>query len=693
MSSRTFPDHPICRLPALLQVVGAAEALGACPHEERSALARLLIEHADAPALRGWRRLLDQLWAGSTADPRSEARAALIQRWAYLPAAQREQAAALRGSWDGAFRRAGGSPDPVVRASAALAAGVLQPIEGLEACLGLLGDADPMVVREAERALVRAATAAAEDPTRRDAIEPILARAAGTFGEHRRHGALLAAIFLLDMASLSAARRGAGGPLGRWAAGEPDDGHSAMRSALRKTNHPIARRRALEWLALETMATAALDRLNRAADAEEHEAALAPWHLTLRPARRERLALLRPKRNAADGPIPPAGAASGLSEQARIGLCHWVALARLSEEQRRPLAERALADPSEAVRWTAMRLAPERDLEDFAFDRDERISASALLRLSGAGAAQRERAAAREAALRRATRLLRHPAGPVRALAATESARLDPWAPGPRGALCARTLLRAEPEGFLEELRQRIGAGTSQVHAIALARRLGLCAQVEPQLLEVVRRSGPAALASCDEAGRAAIDRAGATAVMALGELSSDVSGEALDGALRHTSARVRANAIEAMARRARRQRAPAAELRRTLLELKTDPAHRVRASAILALLRGEGGSLQTRRAYEPAAAEQLGAMLIDDRPMHRVAGLWAAQRLLTRGAGAGLGRHWTPLAARLAGIAQSDDHPGARSRAAACVRMLQVEVRSGWRGRAPSLEAEEVAA
>src|SRR5690606_23598715 len=112
------------------------------------------------------------------------------------------------------------------------------------------------------------------------------------------------------------------------------------------------------------------------------------------------------------------------------------------------------------------------------------------------------------------------------------------------------------------------------------------------------------------------------------------------------------------------------------------------------ALLRGVGPVQQFQRIYEPGAAEALSAMLGDDRPMHRIAALWAAQRLLLRSAGAGLGRQWTPLAARLADVARSDTDPRARLRAAACIRALQIEVRSGWRasatdvlGAAPAME------
>lgn len=667
--------------------MAASATLAAAGEDEREALANFLVDRAGAAPVAGWRGLVDRLLSGSGRDPRAQARAELVRRWAWLPREARERAVILAGSWEAAARVAAGDPDPGVRASAALAAGRLSRPEALEACLPLLADADSVVSREAERALVRCATRAIEDPADRGAIERVVARAARAFGEHRRHGALLAAVFLLDGPRMAAARRGAGGPLAAWATGEPDDGHAAMRSALRKANHPLARRRALEWLANDAMATAAMDRLNRARDREEHEAVLEAWPLTLRPCRRERLGMIRPKPGTGDGPLPPAPVARGLSEPARIGLCHWMAHVRLKPEERRPLAERALTDPSPRVRWTAMRIGSAEDLEDFAFDPDGRIAGSALLRLSGAGDRRVERGSRAEDAWVRADRLTRHPDAGVRALAASEVARLDPWAGRSAAAVCARLQLRDDPERFVGELRARIADGetSARVQAMALAQRLGLSGRVEEQLLEAVRQAGPAALAAVDDEARQRLERAGATAVVALGALSSDSSHDALAGALRHTSARVRANAIEAMAQR--RRRGPAAlPLRATLTELKTDAAHRVRANAILALLRGADGVVETERVYEPGAAEQLGAMLGDDRPMHRIAGLWVAARLLTRGAGAGLGRQWTPLAARLADLARSDDDPAVRQRAAACVRKLQVEVRSGWRGRAPSV-------
>src|SRR5690606_21126637 len=217
-----------------------------------------------------------------------------------------------------------------------------------------------------------------------------------------------------------------------------------------------------------------------------------------------------------------------------------------------------------------------------------------------------------------------------------------------------------------------------RVRAMTLAWRLEVCSEVEEALLDSVRSAGPAAIAALDDSARGLLERVGATAVKALGALTSEVSGEALEGALGHTSARIRANALEAMAQRVRRSGGAGtgvAGLRRSLVELKSDSAHRVRANAICALLRGVGPASR-QRVYEPGAAEELSAMVGDDRLMHRIAGLWAAQRLLLRGAGSGLGRQWTPLAARLADVARSDTDPRARARAAACVRALQIEVR-----------------
>src|SRR5690606_31391407 len=231
------------------------------------------------------------------------------------------------------------------------------------------------VAREAERTLVAAARSLVEGEASRAAradVEEVIACGAARFTEHRRHGALLAAVFLLDPVSLSRARRGAGSELGRWAAGPAGDGHAAMRSALRKTNHPLARQRALEWLAWEPMAAAALDRLNRARDRQEHEVTLRAWALTLHPRRRARLAMIRPRPGAGDGPIPKPQVASSLSEPARIGLCRWLAQVRLTDDERRAMAERLIADPSAQVRWAALRGAGPADLEDFAFDRDGR---------------------------------------------------------------------------------------------------------------------------------------------------------------------------------------------------------------------------------------------------------------------------------------------------------------------------------
>ena len=148
-----------------------------------------------------------------------------------------------------------------------------------------------------------------------------------------------------------------------------------------------------------------------------------------------------------------------------------------------------------------------------------------------------------------------------------------------------------------------------------------------------------------------------------------------LDALRRHAYGRVRANAVEAVARRARVGPGRRAD---ALIEHKNDVHHRVRACAIRGMFhRGRMFGEAVGMLMEPAAAEALGAMLCDERPMHRVAGVWLADRML----GSGVGQ--PDLAGRIADMARSDPDEGARTRAARAAARLMAGVRNGWRERA----------
>jgi len=127
---------------------------------------------------------------------------------------------------------------------------------------------------------------------------------------------------------------------------------------------------------------------------------------------------------------------------------------------------------------------------------------------------------------------------------------------------------------------------------------------------------------------------------------------------LRHEDPRVRANAVESLARQSRlKSRAAPA----VIIELKADDHHRVRANAIRAGI-----------ASAAAGPDALTPMLTDTRPMHRLAGVWLAGRAP--------GQRTPELIARLGELARFDADPRVRARAVACSQRFDAELRVTWR-------------
>ncbi|HRQ73124.1 MAG TPA: hypothetical protein PLU35_08860, partial [Phycisphaerales bacterium] len=127
---------------------------------------------------------------------------------------------------------------------------------------------------------------------------------------------------------------------------------------------------------------------------------------------------------------------------------------------------------------------------------------------------------------------------------------------------------------------------------------------------------------------------------------------------------RLRANAVEALARRMRRERTgfsesmPVACEQVSLVEFKADGHHRVRANALRAML-AFGDS--------HAAAGELVGMLRDERPGHRLAAVWLASRALTIDGRTSVGRRWTELASHVVRMARGERDERVRRRAAVC--------------------------
>ncbi|MFK7959896.1 MAG: hypothetical protein AB8G96_05155 [Phycisphaerales bacterium] len=217
-------------------------------------------------------------------------------------------------------------------------------------------------------------------------------------------------------------------------------------------------------------------------------------------------------------------------------------------------------------------------------------------------------------------------------VAASDAGTSTAWR---RGLLLAA--LERDRAAALAAWSADIGSGERDVTgpAIALARRFGLVAPLSAELIAVA--------ASADE-------RSAAAAIAALGTLRPAVRGDAVSAALRqalnHTSARVRASAIEAMAVDDLEAK-PAAMASIARATGSEDP--RERANAIVAICPYDG---ERGRAL-------LGCMLRDQRPRHRVSAVWATRRLAAHGC------EPAAMRAALTTVAERDPNALVRGRAA----------------------------
>lgn len=623
------------------------------------------------------------------------------------PCLRRTSLAAGRGRWEDALRTVASDGEAAARYAAVRVAQEsgdpsLAPLLG-----DLLGDPDRRIAGAAGTGLLRlcARASGAEsrallgsdapgnvlarpmDPGAPDAADAadelagIVARCmAGASIRRTRHLALCA--LLLLPRPFEADRLGPG--RARLASElRSSDDHAGLRAALRRSDAAVARLLALWWLADRAVAPAALERLSRAESVAEHEAVLRSWHLLVRASRRTRVRRMqmrtRPVAGAADsrtrvvasGGVLPDGATLGrLSAAARGGVAAFVEALNLDEATRSAALGGLVTDPEPSVRFAAARTASASDLPDYCLDPDPIVARTATLLWSAVGTPPSGPRPSDAARRRFAGRLCLSPHRCVRLIAEADHDRLDPLDPDSASSrLAARRLLASNPDELVSILRGLlVQAGEApRLRALGVVRRFGLHRRLADALLTLTA------------GGAGATDREVATAVAALGDPSAPPNvGEALRSCLSHPEARVRANAVEALARRARRDRTdsaqpkPALPAQVALVEFKGDGHHRVRANALRAMLvLGDG--------HEAAIA--LGEMLRDERPGHRLAGVWLASRALTidgRSAGA---RRWTELASQVVRMSRCEGDERVRRRAVVCA----ARVRGAVAGRAGS--------
>lgn len=483
-----------------------------------------------------------------------------------------------------------------------------------------------------------------------------LRAALGQFAEHRMREILLAALLLADGPASPGAK--ALGLDELIQTNHPVRG--GLRTTIRLHPAPFVRERAWRWMRDASLRTAAVDRLGRTNSLLEHELLLGLGHLVLNPSRRH--ALL----GAGAGVVPAPERIRELSAPARRWLPDVIEPLQIDPAVRSALRSSGLTDASVLVRLAHARTADLAEQVDLTFDADSRVARSACLARSPAGARSWVRWPMRPVDLQRARlagKLTKSPHAQVRSIASQDSVRFDPWRVDvPESRLAAWEWLAADRSAFLVAIRARMAEGDDRQRAAAirLARVLCITASLEQDLLD---------LAFVDESHA----WVAATAVSALADATSTAARAGISRALAAGDDRVRANAVEAAVRCMSRDAGSCSTemgFASAVLELKSDPHHRVRANALRGLMELGGGGFQP---FSGTTDELDGVkeMLTDDREMHRLAGLWLTERTMGTASPARFGKDWEWVCRRVAGLASRDEDAAVRVRAVRCGRRL----------------------
>ncbi|GMV24015.1 MAG: hypothetical protein AMXMBFR58_00460 [Phycisphaerae bacterium] len=592
-----------------------------------------------------------------------------------------------------AARACRGAANPAVRRATVLALHDIATAESFTELVQFLTDDDAAVAGAADRALVALIERWSQDwsagPDRR-AIGEALVAAINAVGDERLAGPYTALITLGSPRHLSAASADMIPAVARWL-GDASARNVHMGRILRGSRTPESRARAWQWLSRGPVASACVDRLERAYTIEDHEVILSAMHLAVNPRRcaamraigrsvwtgaaRARVsggevAAARTASIRSGGPVPRPDQVPELSPRSKWGLSQWVGLIAAPASIRREMLAPLLSDPSPGVRLSAARHVPAADLADFCFDEDPAVARSAMNRWSLIGAEGRLRNAAlrggdRDERIRLLGRLARSPHASLRRAAHVDMARISPAAEinGPESSCAWVWCATEDPSRVLPSLESLILQDDAQVAAAAVrtAQRAGFSAALQERLIDRAN-----AEQSAGHGDPSMSERLVATIIAALSSVApadrSPRCERTLAGALAHTDARVRSNAVDGIARDARRQRLAADAT--PLIELKNDAHHRVRGSALRGLIWLAGPT-------ESSAFEAMMGMLDDHRADHRLAAVWLAERwTISRAGGTG---DFDAVVHSLQERAESDDDPRVSGRAARAQRRARL--------------------
>ncbi|HEX8876275.1 MAG TPA: hypothetical protein VF777_05965 [Phycisphaerales bacterium] len=688
-------------LPPRARAALVAEALRVADPTEAEALGLALLELAavdtqdpsggSTSLAAGLRRRCKSLISGLLPEREPVHRVALRELGrsiAILPADVRELAVASgRGRWSSVVGTQLTSQDAAARLEVARLAGLAGDPELADAASELLRDSEPAVRETAEAALLTLALAASDPDSaaladhltpaqhaaaarvRSTWTEGDAARVRESLGEalaamslHRRENLLLAALLAIEPCVLRQVPS-----IARWLQDREQSGHSFLRGLMRRDTAPLSRLRAWQWAGRTAVSGASADRLVVAKSIDEHEAVLSQWHLARAPARVAALERRTPSTSTPkSGPrvlvalIPTPEQTERLSPDARCGIA--AIASRLPAKERDAACEPLLADREPMVRLAATGGCSSRMLGDFCLDTNATVARSAYLRRSVAATEDASRAPGAERLEQErvlARVLLRSPHAEVRAMARQDLELLcEASTTNAASRVAVGRALRLDRPWVVTRLVELIRSSPKERSiAIQLARRLGLTGEIRPALIETVR----VLLGTSELAVLAARDLA--TATSALADVPDTQAAQLLDQAAGSVDQRVRANAVDAMVQRVRSGvETQTAQVAERLMELKDDPWHRVRGSAV------RGLEILTQVKLDapvrtPQVGEQLLRMLDDARPMHRLAGAWVADRTLP-GHELREIKLWPALIARLRTLATTDPDPRLRARA-----------------------------
>jgi hypothetical protein len=586
----------------------------------------------------------------------------LVSRWSLLSAPQRGELGLIIGTdWPELAAYMAADADPVTRAGVARACGEIggPGVLAGASIVSLLADPDESVAEEAERTLgvfMRALADRTLDDKGQAAARSAADGAIETFDTHRRTGALRTAI------QHGLVSRGAPGAGGRWMNDADHPAHMVVRGLIRTSNDPAMRSCAWVWLKHPSLATACAQRLTRADGLADQSVVLERSHLALNPLRPAGLtgsSRVSERDFASGGALPRLSQIDGLSLAARRGLARWLGVVPVGDRLRDAASAVLLTDEDALVRQSLVVAAaasarPPACLLDLIFDGDGTVASTAA-----------------DAVLSR-TR--------GEALPADQRERLT--------AVLSRSGVQALRH-LAAQLSQQPG-GEARDRAVADAVRL------------TEKFAG--------EGADAVSPRAVASAVTTLAA-SDRVDGRPVEPLLLRAAelpdARVRANAVEGLLRRARTRPAEPAGTQlsdadsaivEVFLDRATDPHHRIRANAARGLLvcgwrsgvEGEDPRARgTRATLAAAGSRTLAALLADSRTMHRVAGLWLAHRLGDAVVRSGFDgkEHGSDLLDRVTHAAGRAIDPMERLWAQRARERLEAGLRERWSKRAPALE------